>query len=251
MVNILVCGINGAVGKRVYLASKNNDAINVVCGIDVNFDSYIGFDCPVYSSFDQVKEIVDVIIDFSVPSAINDVLDFAVENGCALVEGVTGFSAKEKEKISEASEKIPVFMPTNVSLGVNVLLKLCLKAAESLVGNFDVEIVEEHNACKANSPSMTSKMIAEAIGEALGKKRIISGRKGNEERKHDEICIHSIRGGNVNGKTTVMFIGEDETVSITQEVHNKTLFAQGACDIAQFINGKKPGLYNLEQYFKN
>ena len=251
MINVLICGISGETGKRIYLTSQKNELLNVVCGVDTQFKSNIEFDCPVYASFEEVKEMVDVIIHFSTPDVLSEVLEFALENNCAIVDGTTGYTLKQKEDIQNASAKIPVFMPTNVSTGVNALRKLCLLASETL-GDFDIEIIEEHQACKANAPSMTANMLAEAInGTFLKNKKIISGRKGNGERSRDEICIHSVRGGNLNGKTTIMFIGEGETISITHEVHHRTLFAQGACDVACFITKQKPGIYNLENFYKD
>lgn len=251
MINVLICGISGETGKRVYLTSQKNEKLNVVCGVDNQFNSNIEFDCPVYKSFEEVKEMVDVIINFSTPDALDEVLKFALENKCAIVEGTTGYTQKQKEEIEKAGNEIAIFMPTNVSTGVNALRKLCLLAAETL-GDFDIEIIEEHQACKINAPSMTSKIIAEAINETFLKdKKIVAGRKGNGARNKDEICIHSIRGGNLNGKTQIMFIGEGETLTITHEVHHRTLFAQGACDVACFIVTQAPGIYNLENFYNN
>ncbi len=250
MINVLICGISGETGKRIYLTTKKYENLNVVCGVDKNFNSNIEFDCPVYADFDQVKEMVDVIINFSTPEALPSLLEFAKENNCAIVEGTTGYTQKQKDSIYDAGKALPIFIPTNVSPGINVLRKLCVLASQTL-GNFDIEIIEEYKADKLNAPSMTSKMLAEAINLAFnGDKKVSYGRKGIGERPENEICIHSVRGGNISGKTQILFIGEGETITITHEVHHRTLFAQGACDVACFIMNKPAGIYNIEDFFK-
>lgn len=250
MINVLLCGICGLMGKRVYIAANNNEDINVVCGVDKNFKADFEYNCPVYSSFSDVTEMVDVVIDFSCPDAINDVLDFVKANKCALVVGTSGYSSSQMEAIEKASQSAPIFLSTNISLGVNTLFKLCKSAALQLK-DFDVEIIEEHEALKSTAPSRTSVLLANAINEVLGTNRkIISGRKSNQERGKNEICIHSIRGGGIAGETQIMFIGEMEIITLTHRIQNKTIFANGALDIAKFIKNKQPGTYNLGDYFK-
>lgn len=252
MINVLICGINSEMGKSFYNATKKfSNEINVVSAVAKSFPSDIEADLPIYRSFDEVKEVVDVVVDFSCPEMLSELLQFSTENGCAIVEGTQGLSDKQKDQIKECAKIIPIFLSVNISIGVNSLMKLCLNAAKDL-RDFDIEIIEEHQATKANAPSMTAKLIANTINESLGRSRkIISGRKGNDGRPKDEICIHSVRGGGLAGETRVMFIGEFETITIIHSAHSKFLFSQGACDIVKFIVGKTPKVYNLADYFKN
>lgn len=243
MLKTIICGINGKIGSLVYETVIKNGH-QVVSGIDKKTVSQV--DCPVYSSFYQVKEFADVIIDFSSPTCLNELLDYANKNKIPLVIGTTGYSNLQEKQIAETSKTIPIFKSANTSLGVNLLLQLC-KIATSTLNGFDVEIVEKHHKYKKDSPSGTSKMILNSICEANKIQNYpVYGRNGKEIRKPAEIGIHSLRGGTVVGEHSVYFFGENETITITHTATSKQLFAFGALKAAEFIISKDVGLYNMD-----
>lgn len=250
MFNVLICGIESEMGMAVFRSILNANDLQIVCGVAKNFSFDFGGNVPVYQSFDEVKEIVDVVIDLSSADMIDDVLNFVLENKCALIEGTHGFSKKQKEQIVNASKTVPVFLSVNASQGVFTTVELCMAAAKQL-GHFDIEIIEEHQAEKANSPSTTALLLAQTLNYALGENRkITSGRSGSTARSKNEICIHSVRGGGLSGRTKVMFIGEDETVSIVHTAHNRLMYSKNVDKIVNFISGKPPRIYNLADFFK-
>ncbi len=246
MINVLICGINSEFGKTVYQQSKDTN-LNVVCGIDKGM---VGdYNCPVYKSFDEVREVVDLVIDFSSPDMLDDVLEFVTENGCPLVESTTGYTQKQKAKIKKASEKAPIFMSYNLSVGVNLMLKLCVEMATALP-TYDIEIIEKYDAQKINAPGAIALNIAQEINLALGNtKKIICGR--SSKRRGEEICIHSVRGGSKHDEHEIMFLGEKEVISIKHSAFDNLLYADGAIKLASFMNGKPNGYYTLKDYFKS
>jgi len=248
MLNIIIVGINGQIGKFVYDSAKKNN-INVVCGVDKNI---VGeFDCPVFRSFDEVKNDADVIIDFSIPEMITEVLGFAKENKCAVVIGTTGYDEMQEEYISAMAQYIPIFKSSNMSLGVNLVLKLCCQAAKTLK-DFDVEIIDKHHNRKLDAPSGTTILIADAIKNAVKEEReYVYGRKGKGRRQKSEIGIHSVRGGTLVGEHDILFLGNNESVTITHTAYSKELFADGAIKAAEFIEKKPKGFYDMNDLLKS
>ena len=230
-------------GNFVYQEAKKHGE-NVVCGVDKSV--FGDFDCPVYREVGEIKDYADVIIDFSSPDALAPLLDFTIKTSTPLVIGTTAFTPNDEKKIINASKKIPIFKASNTSLGVNVLLKLCDILTKNLSG-YDVEIVDYHHNQKKDAPSGTSYIILKRILSALDKPvDAIFGRKGEGKRKSDEICIHSVRGGNVVGEHEVFFFGENECVSVKHTAYSKALFADGALKAAKFIINKPNGLYDMD-----
>ena len=239
---IIISGINGKIGSYIYrLATEKS--YQVVCGIDKKTVSSV--DCPVYSSFYEVKELADVIIDFSSPTMLGDLIEYATQNNLPLVIGTTGYTKENEEQIINASKQIPVFKSANTSLGINLLLKLCKTTATALNG-YDVEIIEKHHNHKKDSPSGTAKSIYDVINFAKGENQTaVHGRNGNGARTKNEIGIHALRGGTVVGEHSVFFFGKDETITLTHTATSKELFASGALNCAEFIIGKPNGLYGM------
>ena len=243
MKNLLICGINGAMGKHVYNASQKHQ-FNVVCGIDKQIAG--STECPVYKSFDEVRDLIDVIIDFSSPDALKEILPFALKNEVPLVLGTTGYSEEDENIIFNASKNIPIFKSANMSIGINLLIKLC-KIAFPLLNCFDVEIIEKHHKLKEDSPSGTANLIYNHLIECSHKKfNPIYGRNGKKRRENFEIGIHSIRGGTVVGEHEVSFFGENESISLIHNAQSKELFALGALKCAEFIQNKPAKLYCMD-----
>ncbi len=244
MINVLISGALGRMGKKVYEACSSNECVTPVCGVDIkNDNSTINF--PVYDSFNSVKEKIDVLVDFSAPSNLDNVLAFCLKNGCPAVLCATGYSDEQVKKIHEASSSIAVFRSGNMSLGVNVLIDLVKKAALSLYG-FDVEIIEKHHNNKVDAPSGTALMLADAIKEIDDSKTYVYGREGIcGKRNKNEIGIHAVRGGNIVGEHDVIFAGNFETITLSHQATDRSVFAEGAVKAVIYLYGKKNGLYNM------
>lgn len=244
MINILISGALGRMGKKVYEASLNaNGSVKVVAGVDVK--ECVENTFPIYSSIKDVKEKIDVIIDFSSPSSLDNILAYSLEKGVPAVLCATGYKDEDIEKINQTSQKVALFRSGNMSLGVNVLIDLVKKAASALYG-FDVEIIEQHHNQKVDAPSGTALMLADAVKSVQSEKHYTYGRQGIVgKRDENEIGIHAIRGGNIVGVHDVMFAGNFETIKISHQATDRSVFAEGAIKAALYLVNKKTGLYNM------
>ena len=241
--NCLICGINGKMGANLVELLKDDKDLNVVCGVDINQN---GQKTPVYAAFNEVKEKVDVVIDFSSPAVLKDELIWAVKNNCPVVLASTGYSAEDTKLIDATAKKIAVFKTGNFSLGINLLVKLVKKAAETLGEGFDIEIIEKHHSQKVDAPSGTALMLAEGVNEAYsGGKEYLYGREGIVGKRGNEIGIHAVRGGTIVGEHEVMFAGEDEVITLTHSARSKRVFAVGAIRAAKWLAGKPAGKYDM------
>ena len=244
MVNVLINGANGRMGKKVFEASALSENVKAVCGVDLN-ENFTNPNFPIYNSFNLVKEKVDVIIDFSAPASLDAVLNFAINNKCSAVLCSTGYTAEHIEKINLASEKIAIFRSANMSFGVNILIDLVKKASQSLYG-FDVEIIEKHHNQKVDAPSGTALMLADAVKDVQTEKFYTYGREGQVgKRNKNEIGIHAVRGGTIVGDHDVIFAGNFETVTLSHQATDRSVFASGAIKAAEYIATKTCGIYNM------
>lgn len=244
MIKILINGANGKMGKKVFEACQLSDKVKAVCGVDL-FENFSNSDFPIYSSFDAVINEVDVIIDFSAPASLDAVLDYSVKNGCNAVLCSTGYTDAQLKKINDVSQNIAIFRSANMSLGVNILIDLVKKAAKTLDG-FDVEIIEKHHNQKVDAPSGTALMLADAVKEVQTDKYYTYGREGMVGKRNDkEIGIHAIRGGNIVGEHDVLFAGNFETVTLSHQATDRSVFASGAVNAAIYLSNKKSGLFNM------
>lgn len=244
MINAILCGSGGKMGKFVYNSAVKDGNINIVAGVDrVNN----GENFPVFSDFSKINVKTDVIIDFSNPVLLDDLLEYAINNSIAVVIATTGYTDSQIEKIKKAAEKIPVFFTYNMSLGVNLICNLAKKAASILGDLFDVEIIEKHHNQKIDAPSGTAIMLANAVNEVFdGKMNYEYDRHSKrQKRPKNEIGIHSIRGGTIVGEHDVIFAGQDEIVTISHQAFSKEVFAVGAVKAARFISKKPHGLYDM------
>lgn len=246
MIKVLIWGIGGKMGGNVLDGLSAFDGIQAVGGVD-RFADPAKFDVPVFASCKDVNIDADVIIDFSRPDALEEILEYALSHNTGIMLATTGYSPEQQKAIDEASEKIPVFQSSNMSLGVNLLIELCRKAADFLGVNYEIEIIEQHHDQKVDSPSGTAISIANAINEEFdNSKEFVYGRHDkNCRRTKEEIGIHAVRGGTIVGKHDVMFIGKDEVITIAHEAQSRAVFAQGAIRAAIFISSKKNGKYNM------
>ena len=242
MLKIIINGYSGSMGKVLTKCANEDSELEIVCGaskddLDVPFKTY--------QKMSDVEELADVIIDFSHHSTIDDTLSYAIKTKTPIVIATTGFNEEELEKIKKASNIIPIFHSSNMSLGVNVLVKLVKEAAKSLNG-FDIEIIEKHHNKKLDAPSGTAVMIANGVKEVLPDSEYIYGRHGrSDKRSSNEIGIHAIRGGTIVGEHTTIFAGHDEVVEIKHSAQSKDIFAKGAIAAAKFLVKQEAGYYNM------
>lgn len=246
MVRMIMHGCNGAMGRTITeLVSKQED-IEIVAGIDKN-DS-VSQAYPVYGSLEDCREEADVIVDFASAAAMDHLLDYCAGKEMPVVLCTTGLSEAQIEKVKETAKKTAVLRSANMSLGINLLLKLVKEAAKTLAAaDFDIEIVEKHHNQKLDAPSGTALALADSINEAMDSRyRYEYDRSGrHEKRDKKEIGISAVRGGSIVGEHDVIFAGKDEVVTFSHTAYSKTIFAKGAIEAAKFLAGKTPGLYNM------
>ena len=246
MVDIVICGCCGKMGRVIYSVISGRDDCRVVGGIDVKCAQYADF--PFVSSPNELTVKPDVIIDFSHPSSLDALVEYCLCNDVAAVFATTGYSDEQLEQIKSASEQILVFFTFNMSLGVNLLVELAKKATAVLGGQFDVEIVERHHNQKIDAPSGTAIMLANAVNEELGNccQYVYDRHSVRKKRDKNEIGIHSVRGGTIVGDHEVIFAGRDEVVTLSHSAYSKEVFAVGSVNAAVFLKGKTAGLYAMK-----
>ncbi len=250
MTDIAVCGANGKMGKVICDVVSSRDNCKIVAGIDKITEAYSDF--PIVSKVSELKAKPDVIIDFSHPSVLDDLLDYCQTNGTPLVIATTGYTEEQISKIKKASSQIPLFFTFNMSLGINLLAQLAKKATRILGGQFDIEIVEKHHNQKIDAPSGTALMLADSINEELGNNYSLTYDRHSVRKKRSktEIGMHAIRGGTIVGEHEIIFAGRDEVITLKHEAHSKEVFAVGAVNAAIFISDKSAGLYDMSKIIK-
>lgn len=245
MLEVMVNGCSGKMGQIVCdLVEQSKDFV-LKCGFDRNVTGEFAF--PVFNKIENITEKPDVIIDFSVPVATFNILEYAVSNHVPIVIATTGFSEEEEEKIKEYSKKIPIFKSANMSYDIMIMRKL-LQWLAPLLKDTDIEITETHHNQKVDSPSGTAEMLADSINASLGNSlhREYNRHDKREKREKNEIGMHSIRGGNIVGEHTVQFFGEFETFELKHTSYSRNVFAEGAIKAANFLVTMPDGLYNME-----
>ena len=248
MIRVLVNGCNGKMGQEVAKAVKEAQDFEVLCGVDKVDTGDNVF--PVFTSVSEINVIPDVIIDFSIPEATLNILEFAKSNKIPTVIATTGFSEEQLNKITEYSSSVPIFRSANMSYEINLMAKITSEIAKKLRES-DIEIIETHHNRKIDSPSGTAILLADNINNALNNEMYYEYDRHSkrEKRNNKEIGIHSIRGGTEVGKHSVIFFGKNESFEITHTVNSRSVFANGAVKAAEFIFGKECGLYNMNDMF--
>ncbi len=247
MKRIVICGANGKMGHTVASCIAERSDCKVIGGVDSYTAQYTDF--PIVATVSELADVPDVIIDFSNPSLLDSLLEYALVNNVALVLATTGYSDAQISQIQKAAQQIPVFFTFNMSLGINLLVELAQKAASILGGQFDIEIVEKHHNQKIDAPSGTAIMIANAINETLHNEYHYVYDRHARRMKRDpkEIGMHSIRGGTIVGEHDIIFAGNDEVITLSHSAASKAVFAVGAVNAAVYLCGKPAGLYDMKQ----
>lgn len=252
MPKIIVSGCNGHMGQSVVSICAGKEDMEIVAGF--NRTPVKKNDFPVYADPMEYAGAADVIVDFSHPDNLDGLLGYAVKRHIPVVLCTTGYSGEQLEKIRAAAAKVPVFRSGNMSLGVNLLLRLVREASAVLGESFDVEIIEKHHNRKVDAPSGTALMLADAASEALpyDAKYVYDRQSVRRRRERNEIGISSIRGGSIVGEHEVLFAGPDEVLELKHSAQSRDVFANGAVTAARFMAGvKKPGSYTMDDVLKD
>ena len=243
MIKVVISGAKGKMGKAVTELISCHDDMKAIAGFDIAYEEG---DLVIYDDLYKIPDTPNVIIDFSHPSVIKKLTEYAEAKGIALAVGTTGLGEEHKEMLLNASKSVPVFVSHNMCLGVFLLLSLAKQAAKVLQ-DFDIEIVEKHHNQKIDAPSGTALMIADSIKEVRKDADYVYSRADvRKKREKNEIGIHAIRGGNLVGEHTVLLIGENETIEISHKLTSRKVLAAGAVKVIKFIVEQKPGYYTMQ-----
>ena len=245
MVGVILHGCNGRMGQMLSELISKDEEMTVVAGIEPSGEAKN--DYPVYKSFDELKETADVIIDFSTAAAIDSLLDYCEKTHTPLVLCSTGLSEAQLDRVERLAKVSAVLVSANMSLGINVLLKLLKNVTKTLYENgFDIEIVEKHHNQKLDAPSGTALALADVMKDELDDISYNLDRtKVRKKRERNEIGISAVRGGTIVGEHEVIFAGTDEVIEIKHTAYSRAIFAKGAMSAAKFLSGKSAGKYSM------
>lgn len=253
MSKIIVTGIAGRMGTHIAEIIRHTSGAQLVGGTEAPGSFGVGTllpeGHPVVDDLAKCIERGDVVIDFSSPQATLRHAEIAQANGKAIVIGTTGFSEDEKAKLTSILEKTPSVWAPNMSIGVNVLLKIAAETTRYLGEDYDIDIVEAHHRHKKDAPSGTALALGESVAGARGKKLSELANYHREgqtgERPKGEIGMQTLRGGDIVGDHTVMFAGVGETIELSHHAASRDNFARGAVRAALWLQGKGPGIYSM------
>ena len=258
---IAILGATGRMGRAIIQAAavyppvKLSAAIEKAGALEIGKDAAAIAGLPaagvnVCESLEKCASQFDVLVDFTRPEATMAALPVCVAHGKRMVIGTTGFSAEQRAQLAGAAKHVAICLSGNFSIGINLCLKLVAEAARALGNDFDIEIVEAHHRHKVDAPSGTALMLGEAAALGAGRKLADSAlyaRQGHVgARERATIGFSTIRGGDVVGDHSVLFLGEGERVEITHKASSRLNFANGAVRAAAWLAGRKPGLYSMQ-----
>jgi 4-hydroxy-tetrahydrodipicolinate reductase len=256
---IAVAGASGRMGQMLIDAVRAAEDCVLSGALDIAASPAIGHDAGAFAGqttgvlitadIAQGLKNSRVLIDFTRPEGTMAHLAVCRANGVAMVIGTTGFTDSQKAEIAQAAKRIPIMMAPNMSVGVNVTLKLLEMAAKALATGYDIEIIEAHHRHKVDAPSGTALKMGEVIADALGrdlKDCAVYAREGvTGERDPSSIGFATIRGGDIVGDHTVLFAGTGERIEITHKSSSRSTYAQGSLRAARFLAGQKAGLFDM------
>ena len=246
MVKVIMHGCNGKMGQVITRMAASDPELKIVAGVDARAQALN--DYPVFGDISDCDAEADVVIDFSNAAAVDHLLDWCQEKQMPVVLCTTGLSEEQLKKVEDAAKRTAVLKSANMSLGVNLLMKLLQDAAKVLAPEgFDKEIVERHHNQKLDAPSGTAIALADALNSALEEDYEYVYDRSGQRKKRDshEIGISAVRGGTIVGEHEVIFAGEDEVIEFKHTAYSKALFAKGAVAAAKFLAGKGPGRYDM------
>lgn len=239
-------GCNGAMGQVISEIIEESESAVMAAGVDFKDDGHNPY--PVFKNLENCNVDVDVIIDFSSSKATDRLLSYVAEKQIPLVLCTTGLSEEQLKKVEETSKKTAILRSANMSLGVNILLKLVNTAAKVLAdADFDIDIVEKHHKLKVDAPSGTALALADAVNEALHNEYeyVYDRSQRRIKRPKKEIGISAVRGGTIVGQHDVIFAGQDEVIEFHHTAYSKAIFGKGAVSAAIYLADKPAGMYDM------
>lgn len=246
MVKFMLHGCNGKMGRMITEIVKGEENAVIAAGVDAFTE--VPNDYPVFDSVEKCDIDVDVVIDFSTAKAVNSLLDYCVEKKLPVVLCTTGLSEEQLKKVEEASKEIAILKSANMSLGINLLLKLLQSAAKVLApAGYDMEIVERHHNQKLDAPSGTALALADSLNNALDQEYhyVYDRSQVRQKREKKEIGISAVRGGTIVGDHEVIFAGTDEVIEFKHSAYSRSVFAKGAVEAGKYLAGKAAGMYDM------
>ena len=245
MVKVILHGCNGRMGQMLSSLIAADEEMEVIAGVEPSGE--VKNEYPVYKSFNEFTDKADVIIDFSTAAAIDSLLTYCEKTHTPLVLCSTGLSEAQFDRVERLAKESAVLISANMSLGINMLLKLLKNVTETLYGNgFDIEIVEKHHNQKLDAPSGTALALADVMkGELDDISYNLNRSEIRKKRDKNEIGISSVRGGTIVGEHEVIFAGTDEVIEIKHTAYSRAIFAKGAMSAAKFLKGKNAGKYDM------
>ncbi|MCL2254364.1 MAG: 4-hydroxy-tetrahydrodipicolinate reductase [Lachnospiraceae bacterium] len=246
MIKVIMHGASGKMGQTITRLIADDEALEVVAGIDKVDNGNSPY--PIFGSIAECDINADVIIDFSIATAVDDLLLYCEKRNVPCVLCTTGLTEEQIDKIKETSEKVAILKSANMSLGINLLLKMLKEAAGVLApAGFDIEIVEKHHNLKVDAPSGTALALGDSINDELGSeyKYIYDRSQERVKRGKKEIGYSAIRGGTIVGEHDVIFAGCDEIVTFSHTAYSKSVFGKGAIEAAKYLAGKPAGMYTM------
>lgn len=259
MINLAIAGASGRMGQAIIRQSAETSGVEVTAAMERSGSSNLGQDAGLCAGIKELGvKIVDtldgqrfdVMLDFTTPEATLEHAKLCSNSGKALMTGTTGLSSEQKRQLQEIAKDIPVVLAANTSVGINLCVAL-LEIASRVIGDVtDIEVIEAHHRHKVDAPSGTALLLGETVASTLGKSLPDDGifcREGHTgERPTGSIGFSTIRGGDIAGEHTVMFIGESERIEISHRATDRKIFAQGALRAAQWLVTQRAGFYTMQ-----
>ncbi|MCM1252972.1 MAG: 4-hydroxy-tetrahydrodipicolinate reductase [Clostridium sp.] len=244
---VIMHGCNGRMGQIITGLAAADDEIEIVAGIDAVDNGQNAY--PVFADIHKCDVEADAVIDFSTAAAVDGLLDYCMAKKMPCVLCTTGLSETQLAKVKAASEQTAVLKSANMSLGINMLLKVLKEAASILSpAGFDIEIVEKHHNQKLDAPSGTALALADSMKAELddGYEYVYDRSARRQKRPQKEIGISAVRGGTIVGDHDVIFAGADEVITFSHRAYSRAVFGKGAIQAAKFLAGKPAGMYDMK-----
>ncbi|MFI3201805.1 MAG: 4-hydroxy-tetrahydrodipicolinate reductase [Eubacteriales bacterium] len=246
MTRVIMHGCNGKMGRVISELIESDAEIEIVAGVDVYTQSEQSY--PVFEKMELCDRDADVIIDFASASAIDDLLEYSIAKQVPCVLCTTGLSEAQLKEVEKASKKVAILKSANMSLGINLLMKL-LKSATSILqpAGYDIEVVEKHHNQKLDAPSGTAIALADAMKEEIEEpfEYTYDRSQVREPRKKNEIGMSAIRGGTIVGEHDIIFAGIDEVITFSHTAYSRAVFGKGAIQAGKYLKGKPAGYYTM------
>jgi len=252
MVKIIVSGVCGRMGSRIFNLAGEDKELQIVAGLEKKGHPDIGKELPggvkISSELEKIVHLTDVLIEFTTPEATLEHLEIVSKAKKAIVIGTTGFTEEEMNKIKKIAQNIPLVISPNMSVGVNLLFRL-VKEVAGVIPDYDIEIIEAHHNQKKDAPSGTALKLAQIIAQELNRdlgKVALYGRQGIVgPRKKDEIAIFALRAGDIVGEHNIIFATQGERIELIHRAHSRDTFARGALRATKWVVKQPPGLYDM------